>query len=458
VRRHKQLLIPGFEKKLYVFQRRGVWFLERRNGRALIADEMGLGKTIQALAYVRLHPKRVPVVIVCPAIVKLNWAREIKECTGREDIVILSGRKPYDFNRDSSFIIINYDILSYWTRFIKPKIIIIDECHKFKSRTAKRTRAIKRLAKGIPYIIALTGTPILNRPVEFFNIIKLIDPHLIGSFWDYGHEYCDATYNGFAWVYNGATNTDKLHKLVKSIMIRRKKSEVMKDLPDKRYSFTPFEIINREDYGEAESNFISYVKATKGEKASIRASNAESITQIEELKQIAVRGKLEAVIEWIEDFLSTDTKLVVFAVHKFVIDALMERFGRVAVKVDGSVSIRDRERAVKRFQRGSRKRLFVGNIMAAGIGITLTRASNVAIIEFPWTPGDLEQAIDRLHRIGQKNSVTVWYLLAVNTIEYQIAKLLDEKRKVLDAVLDGKETEDNSLLMEIINNYKVIKF
>ena len=162
---------------------------------------------------------------------------------------------------------------------------------------------------------------------------------------------------------------------------------------------------------------------------------------------------MSSVMDWIHEFLETDNKLVVFAIHKFVIDLLMERFGNVAVKIDGSVKMKDRDAAVQSFQNDDSCRLFVGNIKAAGLGLTLTAASNVAIIEYPWTPGDLVQAEDRCHRIGQKNSVNVHYLLANNTIENTLAAILDSKRKVLDKVLDGVETEDDSLLTELINKY-----
>ena len=196
------------------------------------------------------------------------------------------------------------------------------------------------------------------------------------------------------------------------------------------------------------------MKGVYGEEAAEKASAAVTLTAIEKLKQLAVQAKLDHALNWIADFLDSDEKLVVFAVHKFVIDAIMERFKNVAVKLDGSVSGTDRQLVVDKFQDDAKTRLFVGNIKAAGIGITLTAASNVAFLEFPWTPGDLSQGEDRCHRIGQKFTVNVYYLLAQNTIEETIALLLDEKRKVLDKVLDGIDTDEGSLLTELIANYK----
>ena len=236
-------------------------------------------------------------------------------------------------------------------------------------------------------------------------------------------------------------------------MIRRKKSEVLKDLPDKLYSFLPMELTNRGEYREAEDNFIEFVRKQKGTEAAARASNAEVVTQIEVLKQIAAKGKMDAAVEWIRDVLESGEKLIVFAVHKFVIDRLMKEFGKLAVKVDRGVSGRNRQLAVDKFQNEPETRLFVGYIKAAGVGITLTASSRVAFLEYPWTPGELSQASDRPHRIGQKDTVNIYYLLAECTIEEKIAEMLDKKKTVVEAILDGKAPDKGSLLMEIINNY-----
>ncbi len=451
----KPVEVPSFKKQLYPFQKTGVGFLEAKNGRALIADEMGLGKTIQTLAYLENNPRMRPAVIVCPASLKLNWKREIRE--GMEaEVEILSGKKPWDiFCID--IIIINYDILADWIDYIEginPKIIITDECHYYKSSKTNRTKAVRKLAKGVPHFIALSGTPIVNRPIEIYNAASIINPMLFTNFWSYANKYCGAKHNGFGWDFSGSSNTEELHEiLTKSIMIRRKKKDVLKDLPDKVRSFIPFEINNIKEYKQAENNFITYIKETKGEKAAEKAKGAKILVQIEALKQLAVAGKMDSAIEWIYDFLETGEKLVIFAIHKFVITRLMNEFKDVAVKIDGSVSLVDRDKAVQTFQSSSKAQLLVGNMKAAGLGITLTAASNVAVIELPWTPGELDQAEDRTHRIGQNNSVNIHYLLAAGTIESDIAYMLDRKRKVLDAVLDGKVTEDESLFSEIMNKY-----
>ena len=448
--------IPGLKGTLFPFQTIGVSFVETHNGRALIADEMGLGKTVQVLAWLQLHPQIGPAIIVCPASLKLNWKREIEKWTDENSVEVLSGTIPWKVK--ANIIIINYDILWDWVdelRKLKPKILITDECHYYKSNKAQRTKAVKKLAKGIPYVIALSGTPILNRPIEIYNALRLIDQDLFPSYRYFVQRFCDYHFNGFGWDANGSSNIEELNKLLtSSVMIRRLKKDVLQDLPEKIYSFVPIELGNKSEYDEAERDFIKFIRREKGESAALRASNAESLVRIGELKRLAVKGKFLPVQAWIENFLEVDGKLVVFAEHKFVIDELMHQFGDVAVKIDGSCSITQRQKAVDMFQTEDAIRLFIGNIQAAGIGITLTAASNVAFVELPWTPGALVQAADRCHRIGQKECVNVHYLLATGTIEEKIAHLLDTKKMIVDAVLDGKVSEQESMLTEIIKQYE----
>jgi SWI/SNF-related matrix-associated actin-dependent regulator 1 of chromatin subfamily A len=235
-------------------------------------------------------------------------------------------------------------------------------------------------------------------------------------------------------------------------MIRRLKKDVLQELPDKIYSFVPLELDNENEYLEAEKDFIAWIRKEKGDEAANRIKTAEALVKVEGLKQLSVKGKLKQSIEWIKDFLESGEKLVVFCTHRFVVDALMNEF-KDAVKVDGGLSANQKQEAVDAFQDGDTK-LFVGNIQAAGIGLTLTASSNVVFLELDWSPSKHDQASDRCHRIGQKDAVNIYYLLAKDTIEERIAKILDEKRILIDAVLDGKETEQDSLLCALINSYK----
>jgi len=492
--------IVGLRKELMRFQTKGVFFIDKNDGNALLADEQGLGKTIQSLAWLQMHPEKRPVIIVVPASVKLNWLKEAHDWMSHPKVQILYGT---DSNLPllGKIIIINYDILSYWVKSIltiNPQVLITDECQYYKNNTAKRTKAVLKLGKKIPHVIALSGTPIVNRPIEFFNVIKLLSPYMFPSRFKFGRRYCDAKHNGFGWDFSGSSNELELHNLLtNSFMIRRLKKNVLKELPDKIYSHIPIEIDNRKEYEEAENDFISFIKKQSSQIFDIDSNNTLNklknelgefmekygikeydfgthqlsmqkakksfiekkvnsiniLTEIEVLKQLAVKGKMNHTIKWIQDVLDTGEKLVVFGIHKFVIDMLMQEFGKIAVKIDGSVPVTKRQKIVNEFQTNNKIRLFVGNIKAAGVGLTLTAASNVAIIEYPWSPGNLAQCPDRLHRIGQKDTVNVNYLAATNTIEDKIANLLDEKQKMLDAVLDGKSTEQTSILSDLLKLY-----
>jgi SWI/SNF-related matrix-associated actin-dependent regulator 1 of chromatin subfamily A len=447
--------IPGLQKPLYDFQKKGVAFIEAKNGRALVGDSMGLGKTAQALAWLQLHPEKRPAIVVVPASLKFNWEREAHMWMDNPKVQVLSGKSIVPIIGE--IVIINYDILPAWLgqlQKLKAQILVVDEIHFTKNSKAQRTKAIKALGKRIPHIIGLSGTPIVNRPIEFFNILKLIDDSVVPSFWDYANRYCNAKHNGFGWDFTGSKNTEELHeRLVNSCMIRRKKEDVLTELPDKIHTAITMELTNRKEYSHAERDFISWVKKTKGNEAAGKAMNAEALAQIEGLKQLTIKGKMKEAVKWIKDFIEIDGKLIVFATHKSTIQTLMDEFKDIAVKIDGSVSQKDRQVAVDRFQTDDKIRLFVGNIKAAGVGITLTAASSVAFLELPVSPGDLTQAEDRAHRIGQKNAVNIYYLLAKGSIEEEIAEMLDRKKKVLDSVLDGKETKKESLLSELINQY-----
>ena len=277
--------IPNFKAKLRRYQKEGVCFIENRDGRVLLADEMGLGKTIQTLAWLQLHPELRPVIVVCPASLKLNWEREIKTQTEKQDIVILNGNNPtgrFPLFRKAIYII-NYDIVKAWEKNLKKlkaKVLVLDECHAIKNRRTIRTKAIKRIAKEIDHIICLSGTPIINRPVEIYNSISLINPELFPSFFKYAKEYCGATHNGFGWDFSGATHTDNLHKkLVGSVMLRRLKKDVLKELPEKTRTVIPMELDNPEEYKIVAKDFIKWLKEQDPDKAE-RAERAETLTRI----------------------------------------------------------------------------------------------------------------------------------------------------------------------------------
>jgi len=423
---------------------------------------MGLGKTIQALAYLALHPEHRPAVVVCPASLKLNWKREAEAWLETGDrIEIVSGGKVHELTKShelrAGIVIINYDILKKWLpelKRIQPEILILDESHSVKNKKAARSKAAKELAAVTPHKILLTGTPVLNRPAELWNQLQIIDPaefpdrrffnwHLryaaahkikIGSKPDPANpgKWCDRT----AWDFSGASNLEELAQSLKTIMIRRTKDQVLPELPAKRRSTILIPIDNRKEYDKADNAFLEWMAEQNGAEVAERASHVEQLAKIEYLRQIAIHGKMKQAIAWIENFLDSGEKLVVFATHKATVHALEREYGTMAVKIDGSVSSEKRQAAVDKFQNDPDTKLFIGNIKAAGVGITLTAASNVAFLELDWTPALLEQAEDRCHRIGQPNAVNIYYLLAENTIDVSIAAMLERKRGVIDQITE----------------------
>jgi SWI/SNF-related matrix-associated actin-dependent regulator of chromatin subfamily A-like protein 1 len=488
--------IPELGGKLFHFQLQGVNYIDKQGGRALIADEMGLGKTVQALAWIQLRKEiALPVLVICPSFLKVNWMRETKKWTTGMNIQILSGQSPYQITEN--FVIINYDILSYWEIELKSynfSTLIVDEAHLVKNNQAKRTKTFKKLSKGVPHLIALTGTPIENRPVEIYNIVYAIQPKLFPNYITFIIDFCDATQGRFGWDVSGASNTLQLNKILReSIMIRRKKKDVLKDLPQKQFVKVPLEISNREEYMKAETQFVSFMrKRLEGldidemdkkemnkllKFAEEKEMNVEdglteelleeikeekmemvkkhgSFMAYEPLKQLAVEGKITGVVEWIKDFLDCGEKLVVFAYHIKTIDTLMSHFPDAA-RIDGGVSLKKRQQEMDKFQSDPNVKLFIGQIKAAGVGITLTAASNVAVIQYPWNPGVYFQACDRVHRISQMHQVTIWNLVGEDTIEEKIIEILIKKEKTIGEVTDGKRAETESMLSELNKIYKI---
>jgi SWI/SNF-related matrix-associated actin-dependent regulator 1 of chromatin subfamily A len=446
---------PGLNGILRPFQNIGVQFMEQHNGCALIADEQGLGKTIETIAWLQLHPEIQSTLIVVPASVKINWQREIVSWMNPvPNVQILSGQKPYKIIGD--IIIINYDIVTYWTKQLLKKefeVIILDEAHFVKNSSTKRSKAIKILKKSITHRIALTGTPIENSPYEIFNAINFVDPTIFPDKWAFIWEFCSPVNNGFGWDFSGHANTAKLHqKLITTIMLRRLKKDVLPELPAKIRTIVPIELDNKQIYQKAENSYKAFVKENEAN-GTLTKSFLNAKARTEGLKQIAVQGKLNGVIEWIKDYLETEKKLVIVTTHTFVIEELLKAFPKISVRLDGSTTGNARQEAIDSFQNDLHINLFIVNLKAGGIVITLTAASNMLIVELGWNPKQMDQVEDRIHRIGQTRGVNIYYAIAQNTIEEKIAMLLDKKRKVVDAITDGIETENESLLMELMRDY-----
>lgn len=433
--------------KPYKYQRVGIRKIQRMHGNALLADEMGLGKSAQALWWVQKHLKQGLVLIVCPASLKWNWQNEIQKHLGMSSVV-LEGKKPYDisdFGTLPRFIIINYDILSNWESQIselRPRLIICDEIHKLGNRRTIRTKCVSRICRKIRKKIFISGTPITNRPAEIWPTLNILRPQMFPSFFSFAMEYTNAVRTPWGWQFKGAKNTDKLNILLQDVMIRRRKSDVLGQLPKKIRTVVPVSLKRRKEYDFAVKDFIKWLRKKSKRKAR-RAKKAIQLVKLGYLKRLASQLKLNYTIEWIQDFLeNTNEKLIVFGVHQAVLEAIESRFKNISVLVDGGVTGHKRQLMFERFTHNPKVRLFIGNINAAGVGWNGTAASAVLFSEIAWTPGEHIQAEDRIHRIGQTKGAMIYYLVAKNTIEEDLLKLIQDKQKILDATIDGGEVDD----------------
>lgn len=459
----------------YGFQRAGVAYAARAR-RMIIGDEMGLGKTIQAILAVLHDGQKGPVVCVVPNLVKINWKREWLTWAPHLQVQVMFGNKPGQISRmfPPDVVVINYDILGTGDLetgrvtgnlmdlvALEPRYLIVDESHLCKSEKAQRTTAVRVLAKHIlkrhkhdAMVLELSGTFILNNADELPMQLDIIGRlHEFGGINRYRARYVKRS-----------DNLVELNTRLRQICyLRRLKKDVLHDLPDKMRDLMVVETDPEamKEYQKAEDDIVDFL-AAKAEQLAIasgatsdearraywekamRISGAEHLAQVNVLKRLAAKAKYKSVCKWIDEFLaqSTDRKIVVFAHSRDMVGQLADKYG--GLKIQGGQNIEtERQDAIDAFQNDPNSRVIVCSLMAGGVGITLTAASDVLFVEFGWNPGTHDQAEDRCHRIGQKDSVNAWYLLAQETIEPTILDLIETKRMVVDAATDGTEPEEN---------------
>ncbi len=437
----------------YPFQIEGVEFIEKNKGRCLIADDMGLGKSMQSSGWAAIHPGIRPLIIVCPATLKQNWRKELHKHYGM-GCTILSGTTVTPMKR-RRVIIINYEILKYWLPTIlkmKPKMVIMDECHYIKTKGADRTKQCKALSRACKYVLPMSGTPIKSRPVEFFPVLNMLDPVEFADFWDYTQRYCSPKIYMGKWIYPGATRLGELHNRIKHLMLRRMKKDVLKHLPKKQRDIIPIQISNKKEYAAAKNDFVRWLRKTKGNVSARRAMRAEKIVRLGALKRLVAQGKVKGGIEWIKNWLdSTDEKLLVFAIHKSIIAQLKKAFKGCAI-IDGSVTLKKRDQAEDKFQNDPKCRLLIGNLDACGQGLNLHASSTVLFLEMGWSPGEHDQAEDRVLRIGQTaDKMNSYFMVGYKTIDIDIFNMIENKRKVLARVMDGKTVSAKKAEIIIMN-------
>jgi SWI/SNF-related matrix-associated actin-dependent regulator 1 of chromatin subfamily A len=463
------LHVPGLGGELKPFQRAGVNYLLQRR-RAFLADEQGLGKTIEALATIEAAGA-YPAVVVCPASLKLNWLRELERWLPQRSARALRGNGNGNAaaggdsgvgagaaaDSSAEITLVNYEIVAARLQelcALRPHALVLDESHYCKNAAAKRTQAVQRLAAVVPregFVMALSGTPVTNRPAELISQLRII-----GRLEDFGSGV------RFGQRFRGADAHLRLHWHLRArCFVRRLKAEVLPQLPAKTRAIVPVELDNDTEYRLAERDLVAWLRSQPLDLRELDAKvaaalRAERLVRCNALKLLAARGKLHAALAWIHDFCSSGERLVVFAGHREIQQAVLARFP-TALHILGEDSAARRDAALQAFQepdRSDANQLIVCSIEVAGHGLTLTRSSNVAFLELAWTPAKHDQAEDRCHRIGQQDAVNAYYLLAADTIDETISTLLERKRAVIGAVTDGHDEDEDGVLDALVRELR----
>ena len=411
------------------------------------------GKTVEALSWM-VYANAYPALYVVNAPTKLQWQGAYRKWVGATkkhypDVEVLSGKTPYRLSRDKSYII-NWDILSDWQDELSRvgfRLLVGDEVQAIGNPKSQRAIAFKNLSEVIPHVIGMSGTPAMSKPLQFWTLLSIVEPSKFKNYFFFANRYCDPQSNGYGTTYNGASHVEELHELLVSCMLRRTKNEVMKDLPPKVMEVVPLEVDETAmaDYYEEERYTFSD-ETVRGEKESAR-------NKVAHLLQTAYALKEKSMLQWIEDFLESGKKLLLFAWHRSVVEVLFDTLKEWhPVRIYGGMTPNEREDARMSFINNPKCRVVVANIQAGGVGIDGFQdvCSDVAFAEFSHTPNYHRQAEDRLHRSGQHNSVTSYYLVAPGTIDMDAIEVLDNRAKMLDGVLDGKETATTDLLTELL--------
>jgi SWI/SNF-related matrix-associated actin-dependent regulator 1 of chromatin subfamily A len=427
-----------YPKGMYKFQKQGVKFIFSTGGRCIIADEMGLGKTVEALAYVHLVSSKT--LIIAPANVIYKWEMECKRWVSDKTVGVYPIGKG-DMG-DENIHIMSYGIMA--SRYEQLKnipydTVIFDEAHMVKNSKAIRTRVSRALVKGgIPNLLFLSGTPFMNRPSELFPLLNMLDPVGFSNFYQYATRYCGAQYIGGEWYFppDVVTNASELAQRLNTLMIRRTKMQVLKELPELTRTGVPIEISNMAEYKRAVRDIREWLK-----KQGRTVINPEHVlTRLNTLRQVVGDGKVSAAVELAEGVLNDGKKAVLFAHHKNVVRALEAALRVYGVGViSGDVSGRNRQNLINEFLiLDSSLRVMIITVAGAE-GIDLYSASDIIFVEREWTPAREEQAEARLHRMGQKYPVTSWYIVAKHTVDEKLEKVIRKKRDVIGSVITQDE-------------------
>lgn len=422
--------------------------------RFILADDMGLGKTTSTIiAAIETGVKKI--LIICPASLKINWQREIANYTDRS-VYISEGK---NFSSEEDFVIVNYDILKNFydlkdtlnSQLVNAKfdLVIIDEAHYVQNAQAQRTKIINHFVKKIKYLWLLTGTPMTSRPINYYNLLNLIESPVAQNWMAYVIRYCQGyQFNAGrrkVWNVSGASNLEELRDRTSKQVLRRLKTDVL-DLPEK--IVTPVYLrLKSKLYENLMGEYYNWYDTQKEESKSLTIQ----FSKLMKVRQVIAEEKIESTIELAQNILDQDKKVIIFTNFTDTLNRIAEHFGKQAVTLDGSSSKTQRQHAVDQFQENEKVKVFVGNVKAAGVGITLTASEAVIINDLSFVPGDLSQAEDRAYRYGQKNNVSVYYPIFENTIEGAIYDIIIKKKNIISTVM-GDNLDKADIVAEILNS------
>jgi len=425
------------------------------NKKFILADDMGVGKSLSAVIS-SLESGAKKILVICPASLKINWQREIAIYSNRS-VYIVEGKK-FDPNHD--FIIINYDILKNFhdlkdkenSIILKTKfdLVIMDEAHMISNPQSNRTKIVNDISKSIDRVWLLTGTPMTNRPMNYYNLLNLVESPTATNWMAYAKRYC----NGYqftvgkrkVWNVTGASNLDELRERTQTHILRRLKEEVL-DLPEK--IITPVYLrLKSKDYEELMGEYYNWYDKNQEESSSLTIQ----FGKLMKVRKVIAQEKVKSTIELAENIIEQGKKVIIFTNFTDTLQEIYNHFGKSAVYLDGSCSKHHRQKAVDDFQENDKIKVFVGNLRAAGAGITLTASEAVIMNDLSFVPAEHAQAEDRSHRIGQKNSTSVYYPIFENTLEGVIYDILEKKKKIISTVMgDDLLLDDASSIEEMLN-------
>jgi SWI/SNF-related matrix-associated actin-dependent regulator 1 of chromatin subfamily A len=413
--------------------------------RFILADDMGLGKTTSTII-AALETGSKKILIVCPASLKINWQREIENYSDRP-VFICEGKK---FSTEHDFVIINYDILK---NFHDPKskeltlleqcnfdLVILDEAHMISNAQAQRTKIINSFVKKINRVWLLTGTPMTSRPMNYYNLLSIIESPVAQNWMAYAIRYCQGYQfkagNRKVWNVSGASNLEELRDRTSKQILRRLKEEVL-DLPDK--IITPVYLrLQSKEYENLMGEYYDWYDKNPDESSSLTVQ----FSKLMKVRKVIANEKTRQTIEFAENILEQGKKVIIFTNFTDSLQTIYQHFGKQAVYLDGSCSNSVRQQAVDQFQNEEKIKVFVGNLKAAGVGLTLTSAEVVIMNDLSFVPAEHAQAEDRAYRYGQKSNVLVYYPLYENTIEGAIYDILNTKKQIIRTVM-GDQIPEN---------------